>query len=63
MAEALKGIKMDEFKNCFRQWNKRLDKCIASNGEYFEGYWFKYVRINIQFFINKFNFWGAPLIF
>ena len=36
-AEALKGIKIDEFKNCFEQWKKRLDKCIASNGEYFEG--------------------------
>ena len=22
MAEALKGIKIDEFKNCFKQWEK-----------------------------------------
>ena len=22
MAEALKGIKIDEFKNCFEQWKK-----------------------------------------
>ena len=29
MAKALKGIKIDEFKNCFEQW-------IAPNGEYFE---------------------------
>ena len=36
-AEALKGIKIDKFKNCFEQWNKHLDRCIASNGEYFEG--------------------------
>ena len=37
MAEALKGIKMDKFKNCLEQKKKRLDRCIASNGEYFEG--------------------------
>ena len=39
MAEALKGIKIDEFKNCFEQWGKCLSRCIASNGEYFEGDW------------------------
>ena len=37
MAEALKDIKIDEFKNCFEQWKKCLNRCIASNGEYFEG--------------------------
>ena len=36
MGEALKGIKTDEFKNCSEQWEKRLDRCIASNREYFE---------------------------
>ena len=35
MAEALKGIKIDEFKNCFEQWKKNIS--IASNGEYFQG--------------------------
>ena len=37
MAEALKGIKIDKFKNCFEEQKKCLDRCIASNGEYFEG--------------------------
>ena len=37
MAEALKGIKMNEFKNCFEQWKKHLDRCTISNREYFEG--------------------------
>ena len=36
MAEALKSIKI-EFQNCFEQWKNHLDRCIASNGEYFEG--------------------------
>ena len=35
-AEALKGIKTDEFKNWFEQW-KNVNRCITSNGEYFEG--------------------------
>ena len=39
MAEALKVIKIDEFKNCFEQWKKYIDSYIASNGEYFEGDW------------------------
>ena len=38
-AEALKGIKIDEFKNCFEHWKKGLDSHTASNGEYFEGDW------------------------
>ena len=37
MAEALKRIKMADFKNCSEQWKKCVDKCIASNAEYFEG--------------------------
>ena len=32
-----KNGRIDEFKNCFEQWKKRLDRHIASNGEYFEG--------------------------
>ena len=36
-AEALKGIKIDEFKNCFEHWEKHLSRCTASNGEYLEG--------------------------
>ena len=35
--ESLKAITSQEFQNCFQQWKTRLDKCIASNGEYFEG--------------------------
>jgi len=35
--EALKAITLPEFQNCFEQWKKRWDKCIDSQGEYFEG--------------------------
>lgn len=33
----LKGITSEEFSDCFKKWKTRLDKCIASEGEYFEG--------------------------
>ena len=35
----LKGIKIDKLKNCFKQWKESHHRCIASNGEYFEGDW------------------------
>jgi len=35
--KALNNIKPQQFQRCFTQWEKILDKCIASNGEYFEG--------------------------
>ena len=34
---ALNSIQVEEFQRCFEQWKQRLDKCISSNGEYFEG--------------------------
>ena len=39
VAEALKHIKIEEFKNCSEQWKKHLSRCIASKAEYFEGDW------------------------
>ena len=39
VAEALKGNRIDECKNCFEQWEKCLNGYIASNGECFEGDW------------------------
>jgi len=35
--EALNNIKLQQFHRCSTQWGKRLDKCIASSGGYFEG--------------------------
>ena len=34
-----KRQKIEKFKSSFEQWKKHHDKCIASNGEYFEGEW------------------------
>jgi hypothetical protein len=35
--EALNSIMFRQFQRCFTEWEKRLDKCIAYSGEYFEG--------------------------
>ena len=61
MEEALKDIKIDEFKNCFEEWKKCINRCIKWR---ILSRWlkFKHVRINIQFFINKFQFWGVSLL-
>ena len=37
MTEALKAITLQAFQNGFEQWKKQWDKCIDSQGEYFEG--------------------------
>ena len=34
---ALKAIPLNQFQNCFEGWTRRWHRCIASQGEYFEG--------------------------
>ena len=33
----LKTLTKEDFQNCFRKWQERWDKCVQSEGEYFEG--------------------------
>ena len=33
----LKTLTKEDFQNCFRKWQERWDKCVWSEGEYFEG--------------------------
>ena len=35
--QKLLELTKDMFQKCFENWNKRLHKCIISEGEYFEG--------------------------
>jgi len=35
--EALKAIPQNQFQNCFEGCTRRWHRCIASQGEYFEG--------------------------
>jgi len=34
---APKAIPQNKFQNCFEGWTRRRHRCIASQGEYFEG--------------------------
>ena len=62
MAEALKGINIDKFKNCFEQWKKRGDGYIApqmkSNFKATEVYTCR----NKYTIFYKYSIWGFPLI-
>ncbi|GFV10201.1 putative transposase [Trichonephila clavipes] len=33
----LKTILISEFHQCYEEWKKRLQRCVASEGSYFEG--------------------------
>ncbi len=33
----LKAISKEEFAACFQQWKHRMEKCVTSGGNYFEG--------------------------
>ena len=35
---AVKAIPQNQFQNCFEGWSMCCHRCIASQGEYFEGY-------------------------
>ena len=58
MAETLKDIKINKFKNYWAV-EKCLNGCSASNEEYLEGDWSLNIRINIHVFNKLILFWGA----
>lgn len=33
----LRAIPKEDFQRCFQQWQKRWEKCVAAQGDYFEG--------------------------
>ena len=35
--DQLKAIPVLEFKHCYEEWKKHLQRCVASEGSYFEG--------------------------
>ncbi|GFT40618.1 putative transposase [Trichonephila clavipes] len=37
VTDQLKAIPISEFHQCFEEWKKRLQRCVASEGSYFEG--------------------------
>uniref|UniRef100_T1HG18 Uncharacterized protein n=1 Tax=Rhodnius prolixus TaxID=13249 RepID=T1HG18_RHOPR len=37
VTDQLKAIPVSEFEHCYEEWKKRLQRCVASEGSYFEG--------------------------
>ena len=37
VTDELKGIPAEAFQHCYEQWKQRLRRCLASQGNYFEG--------------------------
>ena len=60
--KALKGIKIGKFKN-FLSFRKNVSVGgTASTESILKVLKFIHVRINTQYFINKFHFWGSSLV-
>jgi len=37
VTDKLKGIPAEAFQHCHKQWKQRLRRCVAAQGNYFEG--------------------------
>ena len=37
MTRQLRNLKEKDFTECFQGWEKRINKCIDSEGDFFEG--------------------------
>jgi hypothetical protein len=37
VTDQLKAIPLNDFQHCYEQWEQRLRRCVASQGNYFEG--------------------------
>jgi len=37
ITDELKGIPAEAFQRCYEQWKRRLRRCVAAQGNYFEG--------------------------
>ena len=37
VTDLLKSIPASEFQHCYEEWEKRFQRCVASQGNYFEG--------------------------
>jgi len=37
VTDELKGIPAETFQHCYEEWKQRLRRCVAAQGNYFEG--------------------------
>jgi len=54
----LRTLTKENLQNCFRKWQERWDKCVQSEGEYFEG-----INGNVSFTVIIFFYLNIPHIF
>ena len=52
----LKTLTKEDFQNCFRKRQERWDKCVRSDGEYFEG-----INGHASFSVINFLFKHLPI--
>ncbi|GFV61140.1 protein GVQW3 [Trichonephila clavipes] len=57
ITDQLKAIPISEFHQCYEEWKKRLQRCVASEGSYFEGdnVEFDEVHFWLNGYVNKQN--------
>ncbi|GFW15959.1 putative transposase [Trichonephila clavipes] len=51
VTDQLKAIPISEFHKCYEEWKKRLQRCVASEGSYFEG-------DNVEFLASALSSWN-----
>jgi hypothetical protein len=37
VTDQLRALPQEFFQHCYREWEQRLRRCVASEGNYFEG--------------------------
>ena len=37
VTDQLRALPLEDFQHCYREWEQRLRRCVASQGNYFEG--------------------------
>ena len=37
VTDELKGMPTETFQHCYEEWKQRLSRCVAAQGNYFEG--------------------------
>ena len=37
LTDQLKAIPVSDYQRCYEEWEQRLRRCVASQGNYFEG--------------------------
>ncbi|GFT83953.1 HTH_48 domain-containing protein [Trichonephila clavipes] len=59
VTDQLKAIPTSEFHQCYEEWKKRLQRCVASEGSYFEG---DNVELHLNAPVGRHSWLGSGLL-